>query len=126
SPVTRNRRTALRSFMQSVDKRDTDRVCNELADGFVAALSAYQAWEKQRGTAVSTVRSRCSHLRRIQQVAAKHAGAMPSFVSLLDRAITESGRSLAWLEEHSGIGALSLGQWRRGVASPGRLRKHLP
>lgn len=126
SPVTRNRRTALRSFMQSVAKHDTDRVGDELADGFVAALSAYQAWEKQRGTAASTVRSRCSHLRRIQQLAAKQAGTTPSFVSLLDRAITESGRSLAWLEEQSGIGALSLGQWRRGIASPGRLRKHLP
>ncbi|MFT3953807.1 MAG: hypothetical protein QM722_05245 [Piscinibacter sp.] len=96
------------------------------ADGFVVALAAFKKWEQQRGTAVSTVRSRCSHLRAIQRLAAKHAGMAPSFASLLDRAISQSGHSLAWLERQSGIGALSLGQWRRGISSPGRLRKHLP
>lgn len=126
APVTRNRRTALRRFMESVDKGEAHLVEDELSDGFPAALVRYQVWEEQRGTAASTVRSRCSHLRHIQRMAAKHAGTTPSFAALLDRAITESGRSLAWLEERSGIGALSLGQWRRGIATPGRLRVHLP
>lgn len=126
TPVTRNTRTALRRFMESADKRESHLVEDELSDGFLAALVRYQAWEQQRGTAASTVRSRCSHLRHIQRLAAKHAGTTPSFATLLDRAITESGRSLAWLEQRSGIGAISLGQWRRGLVSPGRLRKHLP
>lgn len=126
APVTRNRRTALRRFMESVGKRETHLVENELSDGFLAALARYQVWEQQRGTAASTVRSRCSHLRHVQRIAAKHAGTAPSFAALLDRAITESGRSLAWLEQRSGIGALSLSQWRRGIATPGRLRKLLP
>lgn len=112
--------------MQAADKRDADKVGDELADGFIVALATYQAWEQQRGTAVSTVRSRCSHLRNIQRLAVKHVGSAPSFAALLDRAIAESGQSLSWLEAQTGIGTVSLGQWRHGLASPGRLRKHLP
>lgn len=126
TPVTRNRRTALRRFIQSVGKSESQLLEAEMFDGFPAALVRYQAWEHQRGTATSTVRSRCSHLRHIQRIAARHAGSTPSFATLLDRAITDAGRSLAWLEQRSGIGALSLSQWRRGIATPGRLRALLP
>jgi integrase len=127
SAVSRNRRTAVRRLMEALHKSETDGVGEEFAEGFLAAVNSYRAWEARQGTADSTVRSRCSHLRHAQRLLAGSQHAVPSsFATALDRAIKASGHELTWLAEKSGVPAVSLSQWRRGVASPGSLRKHLP
>jgi len=124
--VSRNRRTALRRFMRALDKHESDAVGQEFAEGFVAAVNAYREWEATQGTAGPTVRSRCSHLRYAQRLLAGFRAPPSSFAHALDEAIKASGRELTWLAQKSSIGAVTLGQWRRGLASPGSLRKHLP
>jgi hypothetical protein len=126
SAQVRNTRTALRRFMRSVGRIEADFVGEEMGDGFAAALESYRAWESDQGTASSTVRSRCSCLRKARRRAALHTVSRPSFATVLDHAITASGRPLTWLAERSGIGEVSLGQWRRGLASPGGLRTRIP
>ena len=126
SPVTRNRRTALRRFMQSAGVSETELVGGELSDDFIASLATYERWESRQGTATTTIRSRCSHLRHIQ----RHCLARPqrdagAFATVLDRAIAAAGRPLTWLAKQSGICANSLSQWRRGLSTPGRMRKNL-
>lgn len=125
SAVSRNRRSALRRFMTSAGKVAADHVGEEFDGLFDAALIRYRAWDAEQGSAISTVRSRCSHLRGIQRAVTQHPGTPISFAMVLDRAIAECGRSLSWLAQDCGIGALSLSQWRRGIASPGRLRSRL-
>jgi site-specific recombinase XerD len=118
SATSRNRQSSIRRLMRAIGRVESDSVGDEFRDGLEATLASYQKWEALQGTAVSTSRSRCSHLRTVHRQL-KRFMPVGTFAAALDAAITASGLSAAAVARTAGIPPDSLGQWRRGFASPG-------
>lgn len=125
-PAQRNTRTALRRFMQCLGKAEHDPVGDELVERFLPCLEVYSKWEREDGTADSTVRSRRSLMRAVHQVARSLDSAVPTtFAGALSWALSRDPRTLKAIAAACGIGECSLGQWRRGTAMPSRRREQV-
>lgn len=122
----RNVRTAIRRFMQANSKLDAAPVGDELFERFVLCLEVYSKWEREQGTADSTLRSRRSLLRAVHHIARSMDDSVPStFAGALAWALTRDPRSLKAVALACSIGECSLGQWRRGEAMPSRRREQV-